>query len=163
MTICILKRLILLTCPLVATWAAIAGSSATAITTISANIVPAASFSASRPLLLNELPADFASAENHKLRALTRGRRVLLGTAKPAEFFLKNDQNLVHDISVPSFSRASDQTGRKSVSIEHISSEKSYNIDSGHYTIDIDEAVLNNKNSKAGTYRGLIDITVNYN
>jgi len=154
---------ILISCLLFAAMAATAGPSATAVTTISANIVPIASFSGTDVLQLNAL-VDNITARRHSIQpGAMQGEGVILGGSGPVEFRIDGNQNLEYDISVPSSTRISDRTGSVSTDIEHISREDYYDRDASQYIMKIDEAVLKDRDPKAGQYRGLIDITVNYN
>ena len=137
-----------------ATVSAGSGSSATAVTTISANIVPAASFMVTEPVILNRT----TGATDHSSVMANPAGRVTLSSADPPQMQIRSSQDLVYDLSIPAsisipgiaqevltrFDEAGQRQGRR---------------DTGHqFLLEITGPAQNMR-----TYKGLIDITVNYN
>lgn len=147
-----------------------ADSSATAFTTISANIVPAASFSVSTPVLLAQQTANvpLASATNHAINTSTSkfSNSILLRTPdgqSPVKFMVKSSQNLAYDVSISSHTSDFDNTGSINENINHtLDAHVKINIHEEH-EMYIDGSMLNASEKNTGTNHGLIGITVNYN
>ena len=145
------------------TLSAEAGSSATAITTISANIVPAASFSVIEPVLLRQGTSQSAGSSQHHTAISNHGDHVIPSSVEPAKLKINSSQNLIYDVSLPSAVGISGNEGGASTRIGYSSSKNNAQVQNKEVLLEIDAAVSSDKTPKTGTYQGLFDITVNYN
>ena len=136
-----------------------AGSSATAITTISANIVPAASFTVAGPVTLHRS----VGLTEHNAVATSQAGHVTLSSADPTKLQIRSSPSLVYDLSIPA-----------SISVPGIAHEVATRFDKtrqrqdrsdtgDQVLMDVVGAVKNTRTQEPGTYQGQIDITVNYN
>ena len=146
------------------------GSSATAITTITANIVPAASFSVTAPIILNRQTSNPASRSNVSqeediLKPAFAGGAMLrtTDTNYPAKIRINSSQNLIYDVSMPSHISASNNKRKIKAYINHtLEADAQLNINEG-YELEIGGSLKDDAEKNNGAYHGVIDITVNYN
>jgi len=146
------------------------GSSATATTTITANIVPAASFSVTAPIILNRQTSNPAPRSNvsqeQNISKPTFTNSAMLRTTdtnNPARFRINSNQNLIYDVSMPSHISASNNKRKIKAYISHtLDADARLNINQG-YELEISGSLKDDAEKKNGTYHGDIDITVNYN
>ena len=139
--------------------AAQAGSSATAITTITANIVPAASFSAAEPVILTR---SFGSTD-HKAATTNQSGHVTLSSAEPTKLHIKSSQNLIYDLSIPASVSVPGIVHEVSTRFDKTRPQPSQGKTGNPVLMDITGAVNPARTQEPGDYKGLIDITVNYN
>jgi len=147
-----------------------AGSSATAITTITANIVPAASFSVTDTISLSQqaaniLPISTAGHRDNSPNSAFANRVILNTTDRrtTARFSVKSSQNLAYDISMPPHVSVSNNKSSITANISHtVNAHGQLNIDEVH-ELKIGGAFKDTTAQNTGAYHGLIDITVNYN
>ena len=147
-----------------------AGSSATAITTISANIVPAASFTVSNSILLEQSATSRVQATNiYHSGQVTKplsAHKVILktdNTKTPARIMVSSSQNMAFNISMSSSVRISDDTKNITASINHIPQDEIKLDINKEHELRIDGIIPNTESNNSGSYHGLIDITLNYN
>lgn len=142
-----------------------AGSSATAITTITANIVPTASFSVTEPILFsqqlaNSLPISTTGHRENTPNSAFANSVILrtTNTGTTAKFSVKSSQNLAYDVSMPTRVSVSDSKSNITANISHTpDAHEELNINE-EYEFKIGGAIKD-----TGAYHGLIDITINYN
>ncbi len=147
-----------------------AGSSATAITTITAKIVPAASFSVSESILLSRQAAasNRTTISHHPAHAAApvSGNSVILNTINSensAKFRVDSSQDMAFNISMSSSVLITDNTKNITANISRRHPDKGQlNINEEH-ELKIDGVVSSTESRNTGAYHGLIDITVNYN
>lgn len=148
-----------------------AGSSATAITTISANIVPAASFTVSSPILLNQGSVDRQRLLSSKFQQgiaskITSSNGLNPGptvTGKATRLSVESSKNLVYDVSLSPQINATDNGSHITAKIRHSLENNGQTNSTEEFKLEIDGSLTGDKSQDTGAYRGLIDITVNYN
>jgi hypothetical protein len=147
-----------------------AGSSATAITTITANIVPAASFSVSAPILLSQQSVNkplIATTSQHQnsSKSVIPNSIILRtnDTQSPAKFSAKSSQNLAYDISMSSHVSATDNKINITADINHTLDVHGQHNNNDEHELIINGLVMDTADQDTGIYHGLIDITINYN
>ena len=146
------------------------GSSATAITTITANIVPAASFSMTAPVILNQQTSNPASRSNvsqkEDILKPTFASSAILRTTdtnNPTRFRVNSNRNLIYDVSMPSHISASNNKREIKAYINHtLEADAPLDINEG-YALEIGGSLKDDAENNNGDYHGVIDITVNYN
>jgi len=147
-----------------------AGSSATANTTITTNIVPAASFSISNPIVLTQHTGNrhrnlVSTQLQHTIKS-TSDNRVILNTVDtiyPPKLRINSTQKLTYDISMPPLVSASGYERNITANINNTSWKDDQPDVNAERLLKIDGTGTNNIHQDAGTYHGTIDITVNYN
>lgn len=144
-----------------------AGSSATTITTVTANIVPAVSFSVTQPIMLtqqasNNLPGTSAGNEGNT----SLSNNIILRSTNikhTTKFRVKSSQKLAYDVSVPEHVSVSDYNSKITANITYKPhAQEQLNINEEH-VLDIGGVLIDAIEHNRGAYHGLIDITVNYN
>ncbi len=163
MTLDQLKNALLLSGLFSITLTAEAGSFATAITTISANIVPAASFAVSDTVLLRQPASKSVDTYHGNTINMKPGDRVSLSSSKPAKLLINSSQNLVYDVSMPATVSITGNENNISTHLDYTPRENGQQAPNEDVLLEIGGELTNDNNPDAGTYQGLVDITINYN
>ena len=140
-----------------------AGSSATAITTISANIVPAASFSARDPVVMTLQGPGRGSGNGPVSNQASGDTSLRLDTVGTAKFSINSSHNVIYDLSIPASVEASRDAASITTRIDESRHEARPYRDIEEYQLRFNGSVHRIDRPGDGTFRGLLDITVNYN
>ena len=137
-------------------------SSATALATISANIVPLTSISSSGTLILTaRTNKQYTNTPNKSTE-----NSVILSTASSKDFLkfkISNSREIAYDISISPIADMSDKTGKITLDNLHIQKHEQISKYKKENGLIIDGTLLDTNTQKTINYKGQADITVHYN
>lgn len=142
---------------------AMAGSSATATTTISANIVPAASFTARDSVVLIPRGPGQGGGNESVSNQASSATGLTLDTIGTARFSINSSNNVIYDLSIPASVDARSNAANMTTRIDEFRHVDHPYRNIEEYQLRLNGAVDRIDRAGDGTFRGLLDITVNYN
>lgn len=140
-----------------------AGSSATAMTTISANIVPAASFTARDAVVLIPQDPGRVSGTDPVSDQVPGATGLTLDTIGTAKFSINSGHNVIYDLSIPAAVEVRGSAANMTTRIDEFRDEDHPYRNIEEYQLRFNGSLHPVERPGDGAFRGLMDITVNYN